>query len=272
MRRILRLYSPYLTGDLTLCYAHKNDENNTCINEVPVKINYAYCGDRLEISDTCGLMTIVFPKDTKIKHGDFLSFDASCCVLRFDEEKSCFDVIRNGFLSVSASFEIWHPMTAAVLTISDKCSKGEREDTAGPELETLALTIGAVTVERKVTADDMDAIAQVITEWSDKGYDLILTTGGTGLSKRDVTPEALLSIADKVVPGFGETMRLKTQTFTPLAFLTRSVAVIRKSTLVIAFPGSKRAVRQCFDAVSEAIRHGVGTLRGYDTECGGHSH
>ncbi|HAJ93374.1 MAG TPA: molybdenum cofactor biosynthesis protein [Synergistaceae bacterium] len=163
-------------------------------------------------------------------------------------------------------------MRAAILTVSDKGSRGDRIDTAGPELERLITAQGAFVEDKKIVPDEKEEIAGTVRSWCDEGYDLVLTTGGTGLSPRDVTPEALMGIADKVVPGFGEMMRIKTLEFTERAFLTRSVAVICKNTLVIAFPGSQRGARQCFEAIVPALRHGIETLAGWDSECGGHSH
>ncbi|KEJ91873.1 hypothetical protein JS73_09955 [Synergistes jonesii] len=161
-------------------------------------------------------------------------------------------------------------MRSAVLTVSDKGSRGERVDTAGPELERLAFLQGCVTEERKIVPDDPDAIREAVCAWAAKGISLILTTGGTGLSPRDNTPEALLSIADKFVPGFGEMMRMQTLKYTPRAFLTRSLAIVRGASLIIAFPGSRRGASQCFEAVSGGLRHAVETLIGASSDCGGH--
>ena len=98
---------------------------------------------------------------------------------------------------------------------------------------------------KMIVPDERDVIARTLKEWCGEGFDLILTTGGTGLSQRDVTPEALMDIAEKTVPGFGEMMRMRTLKYTERAFLTRSLAVICGKTLVIAFPGSRRGAAQC---------------------------
>ena len=138
--------------------------------------------------------------------------------------------------------------------------------------EDVNIQVNTKNTDKKIVPDEKDEIAGAVRSWCEEGYNLVLTTGGTGLSPRDVTPEALLGVADKIVPGFGEMMRMKTLEFTERAFLTRSVAVICNKTLVIAFPGSQRGARQCFEAIVPALRHGIETLAGWDSECGGHSH
>lgn len=265
--RILRLYAPSLIGDHTLCYVHSTAEGDSCINEVPIRLALAHPGEDLDAEQFADAMTIVLPADAKVGNGCFVS--TGDALLRWNECQNCFDVAKTGFLSVSAPVEIWRPIKTAVLTVSDKGSRGEREDTAGPELARLVSELGAVVDDRKIVPDDPDKIAASVTEWSEQGFNLVLCTGGTGLSPRDNTPEALMSIADKIVPGFGETMRAKTMVYTPRAFLTRSVAIIKGSTLAIAFPGSKRGASQCFEAIAPALRHGVETLAGWEGECGG---
>ena len=269
--RIHRLYAPSLIGDHTLCYVHKNAAGQSCVNEVPIAVRYSCCGETLTDDNAIQSMTIVLPPNTLINGGDFLAVGDSDLLLRWRASDASFEVIKNGFMSVSAKFEVLRAMTVGVLTVSDKGSRGERTDTAGPELESLIAALGGSVCERKIIPDDKDEIIAAVKNWVHKGYNLVLTTGGTGLSPRDVTPEALLSIAEKEVPGFGEMMRIKTLVHTPRAFLTRSVAVIIGKTLVVAFPGSQRGVRQCFEAISPALRHGVETLSGWDSECGSHS-
>lgn len=161
-------------------------------------------------------------------------------------------------------------LTAAILTVSDKGSAGQRVDTAGPALAELVVpALGARVVAAQIVPDDKEKIAHALKQWADEdGINLILCTGGTGLSPRDVTPEALMSIADKVVPGIGEKMRSESAHFTDTAFLTRGIAVIRAKTLIIALPGSERGARQCFEAIKKGLRHGVETLIGAASECG----
>jgi len=157
---------------------------------------------------------------------------------------------------------------AAVLTVSDKGARGERKDTAGPALCGLLKSAGAEIVHSAVVPDEREAIAEIVREWA-KDSHLILTTGGTGISQRDTTPEALLEIADRSVPGLAELMRAESQKCTPNAPLSRSLAVTRGQCLIVALPGSERGARQCFEVILQALPHAVGILNGWDAECGG---
>ena len=271
--RILRLWAPSLIGDHTLCYIHTNREGMTCINEVEIPVKFARAGENLDGEEYAGAMTVVLPPEAEICDGGFLAVgERGDTLLRWQGESASFKVCTAGFLGVSERAQIWSPIRTAVLTVSDKGSRGERVDTAGPELERLAFAQGCVTEDRKIVPDDPEEICGAVREWAERGISLILTTGGTGLSPRDNTPEALLSVADKVVPGFGDMMRIETLKYTPRSFLTRSVAVIKERSLIIAFPGSKRGAGQCFEAVTGGLRHAVETLTGGATECGNHHH
>lgn len=261
--RILRLYGPSLAGGHTICHVSESAEGKSCVNGVEAVLRAAYAGDKADEMASRGLV-IVLPREAGLKDGFFLSVDGCDTLLRWNEKEKLFTVAAGGFLSVSASFRIWLPLKTAVLTVSDLGSKGERRDTSGPALVSMAEALGCVTADTKIVPDEIEEISAAVTKWSDEGYNLVLITGGTGLSERDVTPEALLSIAEKNVPGFGEVMRSQTLKYTPRAFLTRSLAVVRKKTLIIAFPGSEKAVRQCFEAIAGGLRHGVETLAGMD--------
>jgi molybdenum cofactor synthesis domain-containing protein len=204
-----------------------------------------------------------------LPHG-FFAVNSGETMLRSDENSGV-SVICPGFIGVSSPLEPRRPIRAGVLTVSDKGSRGERVDTAGPALADLVTAIGSDVLMTGVVPDDRGTIAETLADWTDSaGLELILTAGGTGLSVRDVTPEALMDIQDRTAPGFGEIMRSHSMSFTSRGFLSRGLAVTRKSTLIIAFPGSERAVRQCFEAISPALRHGVEILSGWDAECGGH--
>ena len=159
---------------------------------------------------------------------------------------------------------------AAVLTVSDKGARGERIDTAGPALRGLLEASGAEVVHTAVVPDEIDSISETVSQWSADTH-LILTTGGTGLSARDVTPEALTSIADRTAPGFGELMRAKSLKYSPNAPLSRGLAVTRGKCLVVALPGSERGARQCYEAIEPALRHAVEILSGNGADCG-HKH
>lgn len=261
--RILRLYAPRLCGDHTLCWVSGDDGGKSFVNDAETVLRAAYAGDAIQETPECE-MKIILPRGAELKDGHFLSLGDNGALLRWDAKESRFRVEASGFLSVSARVSLWEPLKTAVLTVSDKGSRGERRDTSGPALVSLAGALGCVTQDTMMVADDISAITAAVTKWSDEGYNLVLVTGGTGLSERDVTPEALAMIAEKNVPGFGEVMRSQTLVYTPRAFLTRSVAVVRKKTLIIAFPGSEKAVRQCFGAISGGLRHGVETLAGLE--------
>lgn len=154
-----------------------------------------------------------------------------------------------------------------ILTISDKGWQGQRYDESGKAIRDSLAVLDSRVVKYEVIPDEMDVIAGKLVEWADEGnVDVILTTGGTGLGPRDVTPEATLSIVDKVVPGFTEVMRTKTFNATPFAMLSRAVAGVRGKCLIINLPGSPKAVQECLEIVSTAIPHAVEILRGEVTE------
>ena len=154
-----------------------------------------------------------------------------------------------------------------ILTISDKGWRGQRYDESGKTIRDSLSVLGNRVIKYEIIPDEVDIIAGKLAEWADEGnVDVILTTGGTGLGPRDVTPEATLSVVDKVVPGFTEAMRTKTFNTTPLAILSRAVAGVRGKCFIINLPGSPRAVRECLEIVLPAIPHAVEILRGEVTE------
>lgn len=179
---------------------------------------------------------------------------------------------EGGFLTVSQRMELLRPFRAAILTVSDKGSRGEREDTSGPALARMVRLLGAGEILRETVPDEIDRVASVILQWSDSDVNLILTTGGTGFSQRDITPEALERVGERSVPGIGEAMRLASLKITPRAILSRSNAVLRKKSLIISLPGSEKGAVECFSAVSPALRHGLEILCGWSGECAAPSH
>ena len=149
----------------------------------------------------------------------------------------------------------------AVLTVSTSGSQGQREDTSGQAIQELLAPPDYEVVRYEVVPDDEKLIADRLAQWADAAdVDLIVTTGGTGLGPRDVTPEACLSVIDKEVPGLAESMRAKTLQFTPMAMLSRSVAGIRGSTLIITLPGSPKGVRECLEVVTPVLGHALELL------------
>lgn len=154
-------------------------------------------------------------------------------------------------------------ITAAILTVSDKTSRGEREDKGGPVIEELLKSIGAEIKEYRIVPDERELISQNLIEFSDRmKADLVVTTGGTGLSARDVTPEATLEVIDRRIPGIEEAMRAESIKITPHGMLSRSVAGLRGQTLIINLPGSPKAVRETLMVVLPAIPHAVEIIRG----------
>ncbi len=161
-------------------------------------------------------------------------------------------------------------MRTAILTLSDKGSRGERVDESGPALVVWLTERGVQVVQTRVIADEFEQIVAVLTEWADAdAADLVLTTGGTGVSPRDITPEATLQVVERSIPGLGELMRLKSLEKTPMASLSRAVAGIRHQTLIINLPGSPKGAVENLEAVWPAIGHAVEKIRGGQVDCGG---
>jgi molybdopterin adenylyltransferase len=159
-------------------------------------------------------------------------------------------------------------MKIGILTISDKGARGEREDKSGPAIREMMEAEGGEIVRSRVVPDEPELIRAALIEWSDEGIDLILTTGGTGFSPRDWTPEATKAVIERETPGISEAIRQAGMRKTPTAMLSRAAAGIRKSTLIINLPGSEKAVRESLEAVMDALPHGVEILKGKAVECG----
>ena len=160
----------------------------------------------------------------------------------------------------------------AIITVSDKGAAGLRKDESGPVVEEIIESEAAefCRVDKMlILPDEPEELKHVLAKMSDSdGMDLILTTGGTGLSPRDTTPEATMQIADRIVPGIAEYMRAKSMEITPNAMLSRGVAVVRKNTLIINLPGSPKAAKENLEAILPALRHGLEILTGQSNECG----
>ena len=159
-------------------------------------------------------------------------------------------------------------MKAAILTLSDKGSRGERADLSGPALASWLRERAVQIARTELIADESDLISAKLAEWADGGeFDLILTTGGTGVSPRDVTPEATERVLDRVIPGFGEAMRAASLSKTPLAMISRAVCGVRKRTLIVNLPGSPRGAIENLEAVWPAIPHAVKKIQGDADDC-----
>lgn len=157
---------------------------------------------------------------------------------------------------------------AGVITISDKGSRGEREDRSGQEIITMLRSIGIEITHTKIIPDEKEEIKKSLIDYADrKGIDLIVTTGGTGVSPRDVTPDATLAVIDKEVPGMAEAMRRESALNTPHAMISRAVAGVRGSSLIVNLPGSPKAVRENLAVILPALKHAIEKIKGDDAEC-----
>jgi len=154
----------------------------------------------------------------------------------------------------------------AVLTISDSCTEGNREDVSGQTIIDMLPEEAFEVCEKKIVADEHEKIVNVLKSFSDEqDINVVLTTGGTGLGPRDVTPEATASVCERMAPGFSEILRVEGFRKTPKAILSRGVAGMRKNTLIVNLPGSPKAVRECLEIILDVIPHAVKMMRG-----GGH--
>jgi molybdenum cofactor synthesis domain-containing protein len=160
-------------------------------------------------------------------------------------------------------------MRAAIITVSDACSRGEREDSSGAALNQLLIDLGATIVERKILSDDLEPLAQALREIADRSdVNLIVTTGGTGLGPRDNTPEATQSVIDREAPGIAEAIRAESLKVTPMAMISRGVCGVRSATLIINLPGSPKAVRESFAVIAPVLSHALDLLAGNTTHRG----
>ena len=157
--------------------------------------------------------------------------------------------------------------TAAVLTVSDKGFRGEREDTAGPFAADMLRKAGYEVLGVSIVPDEKARIEEALIRYADENVALVLTSGGTGFSMRDVTPEATIAVCDRMAPGISETMRAACLPITNRAMLSRGVSGIRNKTLIINLPGSPKAVRENLAPVLPALLHGLEMLWGTKSEC-----
>lgn len=157
---------------------------------------------------------------------------------------------------------------AAVVTVSDRGSRGEREDISGPEIARILESIGIEIAARRIIPDEKEMIRQTLVGLCDGDrIDLVLTTGGTGVSPRDVTPDATRDVIEREIPGMAEEMRRQSGLVTPHAMISRALAGIRNKTLIINLPGSPRGARENLNVVLPALNHAIEKIQGDTRDC-----
>ena len=165
---------------------------------------------------------------------------------------------RAGFMNI---------IKIGIITISDRSSRGEREDLSGPEIKKWSDKMKFIVSDEIIIPDELEIIKKTLIELSDKEIDLVVTTGGTGFAPRDVTPEATRDVIEREAPGFAEVMRMKSLQVTPHAMLSRAVSGIRKKTLIINLPGSPKGARENLEFIENAIPHALKLLRNEVKDC-----
>jgi molybdenum cofactor synthesis domain-containing protein len=175
------------------------------------------------------------------------------------EHAACGDLRRDGIRMM---------MRTAIVTLSDKGAQGEREDVSGAVIREMIGSIGAAVVHYEILPDDRSRITETLKGLADgASVDLILTTGGTGVARRDVTPEATRDVIERELPGIAEAMRAESLRKTPRAMISRAIAGIRGRTLIINLPGSPRAVRENLAVVLPALSHAIEKIQGDPSDC-----
>ena len=183
------------------------------------------------------------------------------------------EVVKGGHIKVGDEVEKLpldanRPFTAAVITLSDKGSRGEREDKSGPEAVRLAEEAGYIVKESLLLPDEKEALKKELKRLADqRQINVVFTTGGTGFSERDVTPEATIEVCNRMANGIAEAIRNYSMTITPRAMFSRGVSGIRGKTLIINLPGSPKAVKEALKFLLPHLEHGLGVLRGTSREC-----
>ncbi len=184
------------------------------------------------------------------------------------------EVVRGGRIKKGDQMETQlpdpnRPFTAAVITLSDKGSAGEREDKSGPAIVSLITDAGYEVKETMILPDEKTLLKRQLIRLADqRQMDVIFTTGGTGFSERDITPEATTEVCDRMAYGISNAILYYSLSITPRAILSRAVSGIRKNTLIINLPGSPKAVKEALEYILPSLGHGLGILRGTDGECG----
>jgi len=203
----------------------------------------------------------------KCHHGCEIFKQVGHCVM--PKEGIFTRVLVGGMVKAEDIIELWQGIPVGIITASDKGSRGEREDKSAQEIITLVKDIQGRVIDYRILPDEQAILSQAMIEMIDEiGVGLLLTTGGTGFSPRDVTPEATLSVIERAVPGLPEAMRRESFAISPRAMLSRAVAGIRGKCLIVNLPGSPKAVRECLQIILPLLPHALDILRGTGGECG----
>lgn len=254
-----------------ICYVSVDHDCQSMVNGVSA--NIFITGPGCFDSSRQGLQIIMSTDIFQASEGSCIKLNNGGVTLKIEETSGDLfyrvSVQIPGFISLSDMATMNKSFRVCILTVSDKGSRGERIDTAGPAIEEIMKENCFKTVEKTIVADEKESIQNSLKKWiKEKRTDLVVVTGGTGLSERDVTPEALSEISDKIIPGIGEYMRIKTSSFTERSILSRSGAHVIDKTLVLSLPGSRRGATQCLNAVLPVIEHAVEIIRGDAGDCG----
>ncbi|MBT9136477.1 MAG: Molybdopterin adenylyltransferase [Firmicutes bacterium] len=221
-------------------------------------------GTRLSLGD--GAMLEITQLGKECHERCAIYYQAGDCVM--PREGVFARVLRGGQVKAGDEVLVWPKLRILVITMSDRCSRHEAVDESGPALAAeLALT--GASVATVLLADDYDDLVELLTATCDQNAaDIVLTTGGTGLSPRDVTPEATLAVIERVVPGIAENMRAQSLKVTQAAMLSRAVAGTRKKTLIINLPGSKKGALECLRVFLPVLPHAYEVMQGQNSDCG----
>lgn len=252
--------------DRAVIYVHRDEKDRTLVDGRPAVLHIAGAGEPVE--ELPGIVIRVRHAPC-VPQGAFIAFPEGVILERIGGEENypALKVLGKGFVYVSSPLEFWEELKVGVLTVSDKGSRGQRRDTSGPALESAVALIGGRVSNRDIVPDDMETISGVLEKWVSEHLEIVLVTGGTGISPRDVTPESVRVLGGKEVPGIGEYMRWKTSFLNERSILSRSLAMACGQTLVLTLPGSERGALQCFHAVAPVLRHAVEILTGRGGEC-----
>lgn len=240
-------------------------------------------GDFAENLTTQGIDLVNLPVGTKLRAGENLievtQIGKKChghceiykqvgtCVM--PTEGIFARVLAGGQIAENDEISIWNGIAVGIITASDKGARGEREDKSAEEIRNLIGTIGGELIDYRVLPDDRETLAQAMRDMADKrGVSLLLTTGGTGFSPRDITPEATRDVIEREVPGLPEAMRRESYKATSRAMLSRAAAGIRGGCLIVNLPGSPKGVRECLEVILPVLPHAMEILSGTGGECG----